>query len=55
LLVTWLDEDTFVLPSAPSDAVEIEESGACVRAALKDISGKHTLPTFAKAPRRWRQ
>src|SRR5262249_30024850 len=56
LFVTWLDEDAVIVPSvASSAAVEIEEDGACVRAALKDISGKHSLPAFAKSTRRWRQ
>jgi hypothetical protein len=55
LFVTWLDEHAVIMPSASSDTVEIEEDGVCVRAALKDLSGKHTLPAFAKAPRRWRQ
>ena len=61
LFVTWLSEDAIIAPNAPtpspdtSDAFEIEEDGACIRAALKDISGKHTLRAFAKPIRRWRQ
>jgi hypothetical protein len=55
LFVTWLDEDAVIMPSASSDTVVIEEDGACVRAALKDLSGKHTLPAFARSLRRWRQ
>jgi hypothetical protein len=37
-----------------SDRLEIESS-SCIRSALKDISGRHTLPAFGRTRRRWRQ
>jgi hypothetical protein len=50
-----LPPGSYALSRHTSDAFEAEEDGTCIRAALKDTSGKHTLPAFTKPPRRWRQ
>jgi hypothetical protein len=64
-LIYWNGEDvpeqlralppgSYSVSRLTSDAMTVESSG-CIRSAIKDRSGKHALPDFGRARRRWRQ
>jgi hypothetical protein len=64
LFVTWMSHDAVIGPSAPDQDVPDELRTlppgpfAMSREAadtLEDVTGRHILPAFKRAPRRWRQ